>query len=321
MGLIALPAHALPLEQYPEVELIIDSLVTRDHFDRAELRRTFADAQWRPEIIAAMERPHESQPWYQYRKLFLNSQRVRLGQQYWDEHEGLLTRAEQEFGVPAEIIVAIIGVETRFGANKGDYSALDALLTLSLGYPRRAVFFQRELEELLLLARELKLDVGKIKGSYAGALGIPQFMPSSYRRYSVDFDGNQRRDLIASDSDAIGSVASFLSAHGWITGAPIVDPAEVKGPLEVWPAKLGEPPTIPVNEWVGQGVFPQRESGQADDDALLATLVTLEGDAGPLYYLAYNNFMTITRYNRSKNYAMAVCQLGRLIRLQRTEDK
>ena len=317
---LATPAAALSPADHPELDTLIDALAAQHGFERKQLRRWFADAQLRPEIIAAMERPNEGLPWHSYRAIFLNDERARLGKRYWDEHERLLARAERQYGVPAEIIVAIIGVETRYGTNKGDYPALDALLTITLGYPRRAAFFRRELEELLLLARELKLDPRKIKGSYAGALGIPQFIPSSYRQYAVDFDGNRRRELVTSHADAIGSVANFLARHGWVAGQPVIDPAQVDGPLNVWLEQLGARPMLPLRQWVGHGISPQRETAHADDE-WLAALVVLEGEAGPLYHLGYNNFYVITRYNHSKNYAMAVHELGRMIRSLRERDK
>jgi membrane-bound lytic murein transglycosylase B len=321
LGVLAGPVHAISVEEYPELASIIDTLATQHGFERTTLKHWFADAKLRPEIIVAMERPREGLPWHQYRPTFLNDERIRLGRRYWDEHAAVLARAQQQYGVPAEIIVAIIGVETYYGKNKGDYPVLDALLTLTLRYPRRATFFRRELEEFLLLARELKRDPRKIQGSYAGAMGIPQFIPSSYRLYAVDHDGNHRRDLLESHADAIGSVGSFLSQHGWISGEPVVDPAQLDGPLTAWMAQLGMQPLLPLHEWVGRGVFPRRDPGVsaivANDDMRHAALITLEGTTGPMYYLGYNNFYVITRYNRSKNYAMAVHELGRMIRLQR----
>jgi membrane-bound lytic murein transglycosylase B len=323
--LLAAPAHAVSTAEHPELAGLIDALATQHRFERAAVGRWFADAKLRPEIIAAMERPREALPWHSYRPLFLNDERVRRGRRYWNEHEGLLARAERQYGVPAEIIVAIIGIETQYGANKGDYPVLDALLTLTLGYPRRAAFFRRELEEYLLLARELKLDPRMLKGSYAGAIGIPQFIPSSYRLYAVDHDHNRRRDLLHSHADAIGSVAHFLNRHGWARGEPIIDAARLDGPLNAWRAQLGTQPTLPLRHWIGHGVFPRREAGVsaviASDDERPAALIALEGENGPLYFLGYNNFHAITRYNHSKNYAMAVHELGRMIRLQRQGAK
>lgn len=322
LGLLAAPAAAVSVEDYPELDGIIETLVKRHHFDRVKLQKMFAAATLRPEIVAAIERPREALPWYEYRRSFLNEERVRLGARYWEEHRDTLARAERRYGVPPELIVAIIGVETRYGANRGEHSALEALLTLSLAYPRRADFFRQELTEFLLLARELKADPRTIKSSYAGALGIPQFMPHSYRQYAVDFDNDRKRDLLGNPADAIGSVANFLHAHGWTPGEPVIDETEIKGALYTWPKQLGTEPVLRLREWLGYGIFPRREMTPPPNDGdneRPAALIALDGDAGPLYYLGYNNFYVITRYNRSKNYAMAVYELARMIRLRYQE--
>ncbi|MFL6713794.1 MAG: lytic murein transglycosylase B [Sulfurifustis sp.] len=319
--LVSADAVAVTVEEYPELGSIIDRLVAEHHFNRTALTKLFAAATVRPEIVAAMERPHETLPWYTYRRLFINDERIRLGVHYWQEHKMVLDRAEREFGVPAELIVAIIGVETRYGMKRGEYPTLDALVTLALAYPRRAQFFRQELTDFLLLARELKVDARTVRGSYAGALGIPQFMPRSYRDYAVDFDQDRRRDLLGSSADAIGSVANFLRRHGWIDGDPVIDPARAEATLYSWPLKAADEPLLRVRDWISHGVFLQRERsrGKPVDDDRRAVLVTFEGETGPLYYLAYDNFYVITRYNRSKNYAMAVYELAQAIRRQYQE--
>ena len=317
--LLAGPTLAIPIDDYPDVEKLIESLAKAHGFERAALRRLFADATLRPDIIAAIERPREALPWHEYRKIFITDERVRLGASYWQRHKKTLARAERDYGVPAELIVAIIGVETRYGANKGEYATIDALLTLTLGFPRRADFFRRELEEFLLLARELKIDPRKVKGSYAGALGIPQFIPSSYRRYAIDFDGDRKRDLLQNDEDAIGSVANFLRSHGWDPGKPVIDLAQIDSTLYLWPEQLGLQPGLRLREWLSHGIFPRPDPAQAGmplDTERPAALVLLEGETGPLYHLGYNNFYVISRYNRSKSYAMAVYELARSIRRQ-----
>jgi membrane-bound lytic murein transglycosylase B len=322
LGLLVAPAAAVTVEEYPELDAIIDGLVKQHRFDRAGLRKLLTSVTLRPDVVAAMERPREALPWYEYRRSFLSEERIKLGAKYWTDHKDVLARAHQRYGVPAELIVAIIGVETRYGANRGDHSALEALLTLALTYPRRAEFFRQELTEFLLLARELKLDPRTIKGSYAGALGIPQFMPRSYRQYGVDFDNDRKRDLLANPTDAIGSVANFLRSHGWEAGEPVIDETDIKGPLYTWPKQLGTEPVLRVREWLTYGIYPRRETTSplsSGDNERPAALLVLDGDARPLYYLGYNNFYVITRYNRSKNYAMAVYELSRMIRLRYQE--
>ena len=325
LSLWTLPAPAVPLQEYPQLDAIVEALVAQHGFGRDELQRLFRAASLRPEIVAAIERPHEALPWHAYRRSFLTEERVRLGARFWAQHKGALARAHQRFGVPAELIVAIIGVETRYGAYTGRHAVLDALLTLTLDYPRRSAFFRRELEEFLLLSRELELDPLQVKGSYAGALGIPQFIPSSYRQYAVDFDNDNRRDLLASIDDAVGSVANFLRRHGWSAGQPVIEPARVQGSPESWPRQSGVEPVLTLREWLAHGILPARADGAESvpvaDRERAATLITLEGEDGPLYHLGYNNFYVITRYNRSQNYAMAVYELAGLIRQRYQEEQ
>lgn len=318
LGLFAPPVGAVSVADYPALGEFVDSMVERHGFDREALRRLFANASLQPQVIAAMERPREALPWHSYRRGFVTQERVELGVRYWRDHRATLARAQRIYGVPPELIVAIIGVESRYGAHQGSQSVLDALLTLTLEFPRRADFFRNELEEFLLLARELGLDPSGVKGSYAGALGIPQFISSSYRHYAVDFDGDQQRDLFASSADAIGSVANFLSQHGWAEGQPVIDPARVAHPRDTPAEEPGMEPAVTVEEWTEHGVFPRppRRGGKPAhrDGRQAASLITLEGESGPLYHLGYKNFYVITRYNRSQNYAMAVYELARMIR-------
>lgn len=318
-GFFSPPAGAVSLADHPALVRFIDSLVEHYGFDRAALQRLFAAASVQPRIVAAMQQPREARPWYAYRRGFLNEERVNLGVRYWRNHQETLARAERVYGVPPELIVAIIGVESRYGIHQGSHSVLDALLTLTLDYPRRADFFRNELEEFLLLTRELHLDPSKVKGSYAGALGIPQFIASSYRHYAVDFDNDNQRDLFGDSDDAIGSVANFLNRHGWAAGQPVADPARVEGSRNSLLKQLGTEPVLTVREWLDYGVSPQlgrtRDGSQAErDDEQEAALIALRGQSGPLYHLGYSNFYVITRYNQSDNYAMAVYQLARMIR-------
>ncbi len=309
-----LAAEPAPL---PELADFIRDMARTHGFSARALERLFARARLRPEILQAMERPKEALPWYEYRRLFVNDGRVEQGAAFWRRHAHLLKRAQNEYGVPPEIVVAILGVETQYGRNRGQWPALDALTTLMLRYPPRAAFFRQELEQYLLLTRELKLDPLTVKGSYAGALGMPQFIPSSWRRYAVDFDGNGKRDLLASQADIIGSVANFLRVHGWQAGAPVADEARVEGTLYFWLEKLGSRPALPLKQFVRYGVSPP----QHRDPDMPAALILLEGEAGPDARIGYNNFYVITRYNRSHRYAMAVHELAERIRRQYQEAR
>lgn len=306
----AMPARALEVARYPELESFIHELSQTDGFSRRALERLFARARLRPEIIQAMERPKEALPWYEYRKLFITDERIGQGINFWRRHARELARAQREFGVPPEIVVAILGVETQYGKRRGAWPVLDALTTLAFQYPPRAAFFREELKQYLLLTRELKLDPARLQGSYAGAMGMPQFIPSSWRRYAVDFDGDRRADLFDNTTDIIGSVANFLRVHGWERDAPVSDAAHVEGTLYFWLEKLGVKPSLPLGQFVRYGVSPRVHR----DPELSAALILLEDETGPRARIGYNNFYVITRYNRSSRYAMAVQELAEQLR-------
>ena len=307
---LAWPAHALDVARYPELETFIHELSKTDGFSRRALEHLFARAHLRPEIIQAMERPKEALPWYEYRKLFVTDERIEQGVIFWRRRARELARAQREFGVPPEIVVAILGVETQYGKHRGTWPVLDALTTLAFQYPPRAAFFREELKQYLLLTRELKLDPVRLQGSYAGALGMPQFISSSWRRYAIDFDGDRRADLLDSITDIIGSVANFLRVHGWERDAPISDAAHLEGTLYLWIEKLGVKPSLPLGQFVRHGVSPLVHR----DSELPAALILLEDEAGPQARIGYNNFYVITRYNRSSRYAMAVQELAEQLR-------
>jgi membrane-bound lytic murein transglycosylase B len=308
-------ARALSFTSHPELREFSAEMAEKHGFSPAQLRKTFRCATLRPDIIEAMERPRELLPWHEYRKAFVTEDSAQRGVRFWKEYERDISRAREQYGVAPEIIVAIIGVETRYGRNAGNYPVLDALTTLTLKYPPRADFFRKELEEFLLLARESGMDACRVKGSYAGAMGLPQFMPSSYRRLAVDFDDDGKRDLLDNPVDAIGSVAHYLRRHGWRAGAPVTGEVRLKGTLYFWAEKLGLKPSLSVRQLADYGVFPRHR----DDPERRAALFSLEGEDGPVYRLGYDNFYAITRYNLSKRYAMAVVELGELIR-QRMEQ-
>lgn len=255
--------------------------------------------------------------WQRYRARFLDTPRIENGVRFWNTYAATLTRAEEAFGVPPAIIVAIIGVETEYGRNKGNFSVLDALATLAFAYPPRRDFFRGELEQFLLLARENRQAPEAIRGSYAGAIGIPQFMPGSQRRFAVDFDEDGRVDLMNSAEDAIGSVARFLKIHGWAKGQPITERTV---------GALADPQAL-----VAAGIRPSLErsnlqaTGMAEQQlplhspAALIDLITPEAETE--YWWGYDNFYAITRYNRSSFYAMSVVQLADAIQARRADPR
>lgn len=281
-------------------------------FDSEALLRQLAAIEPNAAVLQAVmpAATAERKSWVRYRARFLTPQRIRGGVKFWQTHRKALRLAEQQFGVPAEIIVAIIGVETEYGRNTGRFSALQALTTLAFYYPPRSGFFREELAQLLVYARENKLAVEDIKSSYAGALGIPQFMPGSLRRYAVDFDRDGRIDLGGSEADAIGSVAAFMAAHGWVNQAPIAERAHIDADSPP-PALIdaGIRPTFIRQQLEEMGV----SAGTIPGEARVA-LIDLVSPEGPTeYWWGFENFYVISRYNRSSSYAMAVFHLSQAI--------
>lgn len=307
--LVSCTCLAVSIDDHPPLRLLVDELASKHDFDRDTVIAWLDEVTLRDDIIEAVYRPRENLPWHEYRKSFVNEERARPGRAFWKQHTDTIRRASEEYGVPPEIIVAIIGVETRYGRQTGAYRVLDALATLTLRYPERSAFFRNELIEFLLLTRELGLKPLSIKGSYAGAMGAPQFIPSSYRRYAVDFNGDGRRDLNHIE-DAIGSVGNFLKEHGWQRGEPIVGAVTLEGSMYSWLENDGPEPRISLRHLARYGILP---AGRIADN-VLAALISLEGENGPIYRLGYNNFYVLTRYNRSRNYSMAVVELAELIR-------
>ncbi len=299
-----------------DVSEFIAEMVADHDFDARELRRLFAQVRYQPRVVVAMSRPVVAPPkWYEYAPQFLNSARIDAGIAFWREHEAVLRRAQDEFGVPAEIIVAIIGVETFYGRNSGSYRTIDVLATLAFDYPRRAAFFRSELKHFLLLAREQGVSPLDVKGSYAGALGLPQFMPGSVRNYAVDYDADGSIDLAGDVDDAIGSVANFLARHDWRRGQPVIAPAlieldrkdDVLGMLD---GGLAERRSLAA--WERDGVSGFELAADLAPDP--AGLLMLEETGGPSYWLVFSNWYVLTRYNRSRLYATAVWQLAQAIK-------
>lgn len=289
-----------------------EEMAQRHGFDLGRVRALLGRARYRQGIIDAMDRPYESKPWSVYRPLFVTAERVAAGVSFWRENRELLDRAQAVYGVPPELIVAILGVETGYGTRVGTHLALDALTTLGFSYPRRAEFFRRELEELLLLDREGQVDALEALGSYAGALGKPQFIPSSYRTYAVDFDGDGKRDLWGSNADVIGSVASYLHRHGWRPEGPVAVRARVPVTLSQ-EIEVAEKRPLAPNTTAGQLRAMGVEWPDDIEAETPATLVRLDG-AEEEYWVALENYYVITRYNNSNLYAMAVYQLGQEIK-------
>ena len=305
---LAAPAAAQrPLS--PELDAFVGEMVEKHQFDGNALRRLFAQARHLPGVLRAISAPSTARPWHEFRTRNVDPARIKGGIAYWREHATVLARASREYGVPEEIIVATIGIETLYGRNTGNFRVLEALTTLAFNYPPRAELFRSELEAYLLLVRESGVDALNVRGSYAGAIGIPQFLPSSYRRYAVDFDGDGRRDL-ARTSDAIGSVANYYRAHGWQPGATVIVPVEVGEAKVDAVLEMGIRPQLKVAELKRLGINPAAPVEEGAE----AALFVVETESGPRYWLGLNNFYVITRYNRSVNYAMAVYELARELR-------
>lgn len=298
------------------VRAFVEEMSSKHGFDRAELERAFSEIRSRPRIVELMDRARKPTPWREYRDRFVNEEKLEAGARFWSEHGPALALASERYGVPEEIVVAILGIETHYGRHTGRFKVLEALATLAFEYPRRAKTFRVELEHFLLLAREESLPLVEPLGSYAGAMGIAQFMPGSYRRYAIDFDGDGKRNLFDDAADAIGSVANYLTAHGWQRGGHIavqavvppegIEPFESSGLSSRY--RLDELKTLGVE---AHGVFETSER---------VIPIELESPGAVEHWLGFDNFYVITRYNRSVYYAMAVFQLASELRAARGEE-
>ena len=296
-----------------DVRSYVDELVQAHGFTRDALLDTFAGARHQPRIVEAMSRPAEKAlKWFEYRKIFLGEQRIAGGVAFWSDNQAALQTAEQRFNVAPEYVVAIIGVETYFGRVMGSHRVLDALSTLAFDYPPRAAFFRNELTEFLLLAREENRSPEDLKGSYAGAMGYGQFIPSSYRHYAVDFDGDGVMDIWTNTTDAIGSVANYFDRHGWRGNGKVAVRVTASGREidAVVNSGLGLDRTV--TEFRALGVEVPDIDGTAQ-----AALFRMELEDSVEYWLALHDFYVITRYNRSAMYALAVHQLGQAIKTRR----
>lgn len=303
----------------PELQTLINKVAGKPGLSKERLEKLFSSVQRQDSILEAIARPAEkTKTWAEYRPIFVNQLRIDGGLEFWKQHHETLARAEKEFGVAPEIVVAIIGVETRYGRNKGSYRVLDALSTLAFDYPPRSPFFYQELEQFLLLENYAGIDIETTLGSYAGAMGFGQFIPSSYHHYAVDFDGDGKIDLINNPVDAIGSVANYFARHGWKHGEAVASRAflnqetinqeELSKMIDLDDMK----PQYKIKDFSKVGLVSHEPLPEKEK----ATAYKLAGMNGDEYWLCMNNFYVISRYNRSRLYALSVYQLSEMIKMQ-----
>lgn len=299
------------LVKQPEVKKFIQHMVSRYKFKKTELVRLFTQVKMRPKVIQSVKAPLEQKPWATYQMIFVTEWRIREGVKFWEKYQAALDRAEAIYGIPASIIVATIGIETKYGKHTGEYPVIDALANLAFGDTNRSKFFKSELEHFLLLAREQHLNPRTITGSYAGAIGQPQFMPSSYRNYAVNFSGTGKIDLSHNEIDVIGSIANYYKKHGWKTNDPVTIPASIHGGK--YQFHLIPHRSISRAELLEAGVIQTKNQKYR--------LLELQGHYGNEYWLGFHNFEVIKRYNPSDLYAMAVYQLSYYISVLREKNK
>ena len=301
-----------------EVQAFVQDLVATEGFSAVELAPIIAAASYKQTIIDAISRPAEKVlTWKEYQDIFLTERRVKEGREFMIQQSQALARAQQQYGVPPEIITAIIGVETMYGSNKGSYRVLDALATLAFDYPPRSKFFLSELKHFLLLAREEQLDPLLPLGSYAGAMGYGQFISSSYRHYAIDFDADGKRDIWDNPVDAVGSVANYLAMHGWQAGELVTHRGAISDNAR--PSSLADVYNVdlkPTMSLLALGKLGLSLSGASSDVNAMVSPMQLNGKQGAEVWLGFQNFYVITRYNHSKLYAMAVFQLSEQLKAQ-----
>ncbi len=299
----------------PELEKFITYMVRTHGFNASELRAQFAKVQPSPGVTRAIGAPSTAKPWYEFKPLFVDQDRVAGGVKFWNDNAEILARARSDFGVSEGIVVALIGVETRYGRQTGRFRIMDTLTNLAFDWPARREFFRGELEQFLLLAREQGWDPLSVKGSFAGAMGLPQFMPGSYRKYAVDYDSDGHIDLWGNPADAIGSVANYLKQFGWKHGELVVVPARVD--TADWRAlvDLGLKPSLTLDQWRMRGA----DTLTTHPPQLSASLFTVDLLGGPEFWFGFDNFYALLQYNRSRNYAMAVHELS--IEIERERER
>lgn len=295
-----------------DVQSYIQEMVKKYHFSKSYLVDLFTQVKIRPQVIKHINKPLEKEPWRLYQMLFVNEWRISHGVEFWKKYEAVLEKAEKQYGVPASIIVATIGIETRYGQRVGDYRVMDSLSNLAFSTSPRANFFRKELTEFLLLSREQKLEPMKVMGSYAGAIGQPQFMPSSYRYYAVNFSGSGKTDLMHNEVDVIGSIANYYRLHGWTTDEPVAVQAVMTGNHYNYLTKADKPnQSYTFDDLSRYGILPK---AKVEHDDLRVKIIPLENRYSTEYWLGFRNFDVIKRYNASDLYAMAVYQLSYYIK-------
>ena len=309
--LVSVLSTACLAQQHPGAEEFAARAAEEHGLDAAEVTALLESARFKQSIVDAMTRPAEGKDWHEYRPIFLTDKRIRGGVEFWRDNEALIAQAAERFGVDPQFIVAIIGVETFYGRITGGYRVLDALTTLSFYYPTelrdRSGFFSGELMNLLVLGQKEGLPVDEVKGSYAGAMGLGQFMPSSYLEYAVDMDGDGRRDLWDSLADVIGSVANYLHRHGWEAGQPVTSRAQLAAGANMdLVSRRNLKPEKTLADLASAGFTPVDDIPR-DTPAAVTRLAEEDGDS---YWITFKNFYVITRYNRSPLYAMAVNDLA-----------
>ncbi|MEW5792302.1 MAG: lytic murein transglycosylase B [Pseudomonadota bacterium] len=306
----AVQAPALDEAQRAKLAALIEELVSRHAYDPNQLEALFQGFAVDQSVIRLMTKPAEAMPWHRYRRIFITPNRIAAGNAFWRKHERLLNQVSQTYQVPPELILAILGIETFYGKNVGTYPVLEANASLFLGYPRRSDFFRQQLVDFLLLSRQEGLDPWNTKGSYAGAMGMSQFISSSYRAYAVDGDGDGRRDLWGSIPDITASVANYFKVHGWRLGQPVAIPAQLTPGAQPQPFLSDDlRPRYTLEQLAGAGITPMVDTGGTLGAQLPVSLLKLDGTDGPEYFITFHNFYVITRYNRSPLYAMAAVEM------------
>lgn len=303
---------ASQLSRRHDVRVFATSMEKKYQFNRDELLALFKQVQIQKNILVTIQHPYEEQPWYIYQNHLVSQQRIRDGKKYWKQHARVLQYAQNKYGIPASIIVAIIGVESNYGKINFKYRTIDALATLGFYYPKRSVFFKQELEQYLLFTRQYHLNPLAIYGSYAGALGPAQFMPSTYRRFAINYKTANTVDIINNHDDAIVSVANFLKQKGWQSKKIIAVQTKVSG--EKYKQLLPHPPRLTVAQFKPYGIIPPKIIA----NRTRALLVPLQTQKSMEYWLGFNNFMVLMKYNPNINYAMAIYHLTKRINQSQT---
>lgn len=302
-------AYATTFSERPDVQTYINQIAQQYHFNPKQLDAWFNTVTIQQPILDSINSPHEKKPWDVYQTIFLQEKRIQDGIAFSKKYQTTLDNAEKKYGVPAPIIVAILGVETYYGNQQGNYRVLDALSTLSFNYPARAPFFKKELTEFFLLCRDLDLNPTTVQGSYAGAIGQAQFMPSSYRHYAIDTSGDGRSDLRKNPHDAIYSIGNYLKQNGWLANEPIATPAKITRSDYKQINVDATKPLYTLKQFNSWGVFPTYYPPVMPQKPI--GLIQLDTSTGiPEYWIGFSDFYVITRYNVSKQYAMAVFLLA-----------